>query len=52
MGYRLLAEVHEQADEIEDANRCQREGLRLATNAIGGLPAVRAVVAGEELVPG
>ncbi len=52
MAYRLLAEVHEQADEIEDANRCQREGLRLATNAIRGLPVVRAVSAGEELVPG
>lgn len=42
MAYRLLAEVFEQADELEAANRCQREGLRLATNAIGGMPVVRA----------
>jgi HemY protein len=40
--YRLLAEVHEQEQDVEAANRCQREGLRLATNAVGGLPALRA----------
>lgn len=41
MAYRLLAEVHEHSHDAEAANRCQREGLRLATNA-GGLPVVSA----------
>ena len=41
MAYRLLADVHEQAEETEAANACQRAGLQLATNAISGLPAVR-----------
>ncbi len=42
MVYRLLAEVHEHAEDVDAANLCQREGLRLATNAGRGLPAVRA----------
>ena len=42
MAYRLLAEVFEQADDPDAANQCQREGLRLATNAVGGMPVLRA----------
>jgi HemY protein len=42
IAYRLLAEVHEQAQETEAAIHCQREGLRLATTeAVSGLPALR-----------
>ena len=52
MAYRLLAEVHEHAEESDEAIQCQREGLRLATNAVGGLPAVRAVSVEEELTTG
>lgn len=40
LAYRLLAGVYEQAAEFEAAARCQRDGLALATNAVGGLPAV------------
>lgn len=43
IAYRLLSEVHEHANESDEANQCQREGLRLATNAVGVLPVVRAV---------
>ncbi len=41
MAYRLLAEVFEQGEDIDAANQCQREGLRLATNSAGGMPVLR-----------
>ncbi len=44
LAYQKLAEVYEQAGDDEAAQRCHREGLRLATNAVGGLPAVVAPV--------
>lgn len=40
LAYQKLAEVHEHADDHEAAGRCHREGLRLATNSVTGLPAV------------
>ncbi len=43
LAYQKLAEVHEHADDHEAAGRCHREGLRLATNSVGGLPAVVAL---------
>jgi HemY protein len=43
LAYQKLADVHEHADDHEAARRCHREGLRLATNSVGGLPAVVSV---------
>lgn len=38
MAYQLLAGVFEQAGEADAANRAHRDGLRLATNSVAGLP--------------
>lgn len=40
LAYQKLAEVHEHGDDFEAAGRCHREGLRLATNSVTGVPAV------------
>ena len=41
IAYRLLAEVYEHAEDVDAANLCRLEGLRLATSAVPGLPIVR-----------
>ena len=37
MAYWLLAEVFKQTDDLEAANQCHCEGLRLATGDAGGV---------------
>ena len=45
LGYQLLASVHEHDEDFDAAGQCHREGLRLATNSVGGLPVVAAPAA-------